>query len=150
MQAIDRHPKRKEVVVGAADGQPKLFKMDVQAAPAQGGNPNQIREYEEMPGRIYDVRFSSDGSQFFAVSSLDGHGQIRCYSTDSGKTLWQLDVPETAMYTVACSADSKTLVAAGGDGLLRFIDAAKGTIRKSVMPVEIAPPGKAETNWFAC
>ena len=59
MQAIDRRPKRNEVVVGGADGAPKLFKMDVQAAPAAGGNPNQIREYEAMPGRIYDVRFSA-------------------------------------------------------------------------------------------
>ena len=85
MQAIDRHPKRNEVVVGGADGAPKLFKMDVQAAPADGGNPNQIREYEAMPGRIYDVRFSADGTRFFAVSSLDGRGQVRGYETDSGK-----------------------------------------------------------------
>ena len=97
MQAVERRPKRNEIVVGAADGAPKLFKMDVRPRPAEGGNPNQIREYEAMLGRIYDVRFNGDGARFFAASSLDGHGQVRCYATDSGKTLWQLDVPETSV-----------------------------------------------------
>ena len=105
MQAIDRRPKRNEVIVGGADGAPKLFKMDVQAAPEGGGNPNQIREYEAMPGRIYDLRFNAGGARFFAASSLDGRGQLRGYETDSGKTAWQLDVPETAIYALACAPD---------------------------------------------
>ena len=149
MQAIDRHPKRNEVVVGGADGVPKLFKMDVQAAPADGGNPNQIREYEAMPGRIYDVRFNADGTRFFAVSSLDGHSQVRGYETDSGKKAWQLEVPEAAIYAVACSADGATVAAAGADGQLRLIDAAKGTVRKAVMPVDISPPAREAAHWFA-
>ena len=149
MQAIDRRPKRNEVVVGGADGAPKLFKMDVQAAPAGGGNPNQIREYEAMPGRIYDARFNADGARFFAASSLDGHGQVRGYETDSGKKAWQLEVPEASMYTVACSADGATVAAAGADGRVRLIDAAKGTVRKTFMPVDITPPAQEAPHWFA-
>jgi WD40 repeat protein/mono/diheme cytochrome c family protein len=151
MQAIDRHPKRNEVVVGGADGAPKLFKMDVQAAPAGGGNPNQIREYEAMPGRIYDVRFSSDGARFFAAGSLDGRSQIRCYETDSGKKLWQTEVPEAAIYSAAYSlaGGTATVAAAGSDGQVRLLDAAAGTIRKTFMPVDIAPPAQQAGNWFA-
>ncbi|MGO9115927.1 MAG: DUF1549 domain-containing protein [Thermoguttaceae bacterium] len=149
MQAIDRHPKRNEVVAGGADGAPKLFKMDVQAAPESGGNPNQIREYEAMPGRIYDVRFNVDGARFFAASSLDGHGHIYGYETDSGKKAWQLEVTEAAIYAVACSADGATVAAAGADGLVRLIDAAKGTVRKTLMPVDIAPPTREASHWFA-
>ncbi|MGE4550116.1 MAG: c-type cytochrome domain-containing protein, partial [Opitutales bacterium] len=37
--SIDVHPKRNELLVGGADGKPKLFKQDVKAAPAGGGNP---------------------------------------------------------------------------------------------------------------
>ena len=95
MQAIDRHPKRNEVVVGGANGA-RNFSRWTSSRPGRGGNPNQIREYEAMPGRIYDIRFSGDGSRFFAAGSLDGRGQVRCYATDSGKKLWRLDVPETA------------------------------------------------------
>ncbi len=153
MQAIDRRPKRNEIVVGAADGAPKLFKMEVTAAPAEGGNPNQIREYEAMPGRIYDVRFSPDGARFVAASSLDGQGQVRCYATDSGKTLWQLDVPlklnSGAMYAVASSPEGATVAVAGGDGSIRLVDAAKGAIRKTFMPVEIAPSAENDSRWFA-
>ncbi|MGO8747978.1 MAG: DUF1549 domain-containing protein [Thermoguttaceae bacterium] len=149
MQAIDRRPQRNEVVVGGADGAPKLFKMDVQAAPADGGNPNQIRQYEAMPGRIYDVRFNADGTRFFAAGSLDGRGQVRGYETDSGKKAWQLEVPEAAIYTVACSAAGASVAASGADGQIRLIDAAKGTVRKTFMPVDVLPPARETAHWFA-
>jgi len=149
MQAIDRRPKRNEVVVGGADGAPKLFKIDVQAAPDSGGNPNQLREYEAMPGRIYDVRFNADGTKFFAASSLDGRSQVRGYETDSGKKLWQIDVPDAAIYAVACSADGSTVAAAGADGQVRLINAAAGAVRKTFMPVDITPPAQEATHWFA-
>jgi WD40 repeat protein len=136
-QAIDRHPKRAEILVGGADGAAKLFKMDVQAAPAGGGNPNQIREYAAMTGRVFDVRFNSDGTQFFACSSLDGKGQLRSYETDSGKVQWTLDVPESAVYALACSPDGTTLATAGADGRIRLIDTSSGQVRKTFLPVEV-------------
>ena len=42
---------------------------------AESSNPNQIREYEAMPGRIYDVRFSPDGSRFVAARAVSTSGQ---------------------------------------------------------------------------
>jgi WD40 repeat protein len=149
MQAIDRHPKRNEILAGSADGSPKLFRMEVTAAAAGGGNPNQIREYEAMLGRVFDVRFSPDGVRLFAASSLDGKGQVRCYETDSGKRLWQLDVPEGAMYALACAPDGATLAAAGADGQVRLIDAAGGQLRSKFLPVELTPPAREAAAWFA-
>ena len=146
-QAIDRHPKRAEILVGGADGAAKLFKMDVQAAPAGGGNPNQIREYEALPGRVFDVRFSPDGTRAFAGSSLDGKGQVRSYETDSGKVQWTLDVPESAIYALACSPDGATLAAAGSDGQIRLIDAASGQLRKAFLPVDITASAEAAAGW---
>ena len=99
-----------------------------------GGNPNQIREYEALPGRIYDARFNADGARFFAASSLDGRGQVRGYETDSGKKTWQLDVPEAAIYALACSADGATVAAAGADGKVRLIDAGKGASARRSCP----------------
>jgi mono/diheme cytochrome c family protein len=149
MLAIARHPLRDEILVGGADGVPKLFRMEVKAAPASGGNPNQIREFEALPGRVFDVRFNPDGSRIFAAGTLDGKAQVRCYETDSGKRLWQLDVPETALYALACAADGKTVAVAGGDGQIRLIDAIGGKIGKRFLPVEITPSAGAAGDWFA-
>ena len=149
MLAIARHPRRDEILVGGADGVPKLFRMDVKAAPASGGNPNQIREYPPLPGRVFDLGFSPDGARVFAVGTLDGKAQVSCCETDSGKPLWQLDVPETALYALACAPDGNTLAAAGGDGQVRLIDAASGKLRKRFLPVEITPLANAAGEWYA-
>jgi len=144
MLAIARHPQRNEVLVGSADGAPKLFQMEVKAAPAGGGNPNQIREYEPLRGRVFDVRFSPDGSRFFAGSSLDGQGQVRCYETDAGKASWSQDVPESPVYAVACSPDGATVAVAGADGQIRLLQAADGALRGKFpaveIPVDTSPP----------
>lgn len=137
MLAIDRHPSRNELLAGGADGAPKLFRMDTKAAKSGGGNPNQIREYPAMPGRVFDVRFSHDGSRAFAGSSLDNSGEVRAYETDSGKEAWKLAVEGSAVYALACSPDGKVLAAAGADGQVRLIDPANGTVTRSFIPVDI-------------
>ena len=136
--SIDRHPTRNEVLVGEADGAPKLFQMDVKAAPAGGGNPNQIREYGAMLGRVFDVCFQPGGAVFFAGSSLDGAGQVRAYETDSGKQTWNLDLPETGVFAVACSPDGKTVAAGGADGWIRLVEAATGSVQAKFLPVQIS------------
>ncbi|MBM4090504.1 MAG: DUF1553 domain-containing protein [Planctomycetes bacterium] len=147
MMAVQRHPTRSEILVGSADGAPKLFKMDVQAAPAGGGNPNQIREYEAVRGRVFDVRFSPDGARAFVAGSLDGRGQVRCYETDSGTVLWTLDVPESAMYALAGTPDGTTLFAAGTDGRIRVIDPGNGQVRKAFPPIEVTAAADAGGGW---
>ena len=138
MIGVDRHPERDEVVVACADGKPKLFRMDVKAAPAGGGNPNQIREYPEMPGRVFDVRFSPDGKKFFAGSSWDGNGYVWLYETDSGKKLLSVAGEHGGVYAVAFSPDGKTIAFGGFDGSVSLADAATGKIIKEFVPVEIA------------
>ncbi len=140
MIAIDRHPTRAEVLVGGADGTPKLFRMDVKAAPAGGGNPNQIREYGALSGRAFDVCFSPDGTRVFAGASFNGSGGVRTYETDSGKLLWQREVPESGIYALAISPDGNVLAAAGADGRIRLIDAADGKIANTFVPVELQTP----------
>ncbi len=137
MIAIARHPSRNELLAGGADGAPKLFKMEVTAAPAGGGNPNQIREYPGMTGRVFDVAFSPDGARAYAGSSLDGKGQLRAYETDSGKQIWNLDVADSGIYALAVAPGGATLTAAGSDGKLRIVDAAKGEIVKEFLSVEV-------------
>jgi WD40 repeat protein len=144
MIAIARHPSRNELLAGGADGAPKLFRMDVKAAPAGGGNPNQIREFARMSGRIFDVAFNADGTRAFAGSSLDGSGQLRAFETDTGKQLWDLQIP-SSVYAVAIAPDGATLVATGGDGKLRFIDAVKGVVIEELVSVDVNEAAATET-----
>ncbi|MFT5126629.1 MAG: WD40 repeat protein, partial [Rhodothermales bacterium] len=145
MNAIDVHPTAKQVLVGGADGKPKLFKQEVKAAPAGGGNPNQIREYGAMLGRIFAVTFSPDGKAVFAASSLDGKGQVRAYNTGDGKDLWTLDLP-TGGFALAVSPDGATLSASGYDGRIRLINTADGTPASDFIPVVLTPNTIASTG----
>ena len=72
-----------ELLVGGADGKAKLFRQATKAAPAGGGNPNQIREFKEQIGRIFSVDFNPKGNLGFSGSSLDGKGEVRCFEIDT-------------------------------------------------------------------
>ena len=137
MLAIARHPKRPELLAGGADGAPKLFKMDTKAAPAGGGNPNQIREYPALTGRVFDVQFNAEGSRAFAGSSLDNAGQVRAFETDSGKQVWTLPIEGAGIYSLAVSPDGNTIAASGGDGQIRLINSADGKLAHTFVPVTI-------------
>ncbi len=137
MISVDRHPTRDEVVVASADGKAKLFRMDVKAAPAGGGNPNQIREYPEMPGRVFDVRFTPDGKQFVAGSSLDGKGYVWIFETDSGKKLLEVPGKRGGVFSVAVSPDGKTFAFGGFDGDVTLAELATGKVIKTFVPVEV-------------
>ena len=135
--SIDVHPKKTELLVGGSDGKAKLFRQSVKAAPAGGGNPNQIREFGAIIGRIFAVCFNHDGSLGFAGSSLDGQGEVTAFRIDNGKGLWKVAFPETGIYSMACSHDGKTLAVSGFDGKVRLLSTMSGETSKTFIPVQI-------------
>jgi WD40 repeat protein len=137
MLAVDLRPQKDQVVAGCADGRPKLFALKVDAAPAGGGNPNQIREYEAMPGRTFDIRFTPDGSRFVAGSSNDGQGYVWVYETDSGKKLLELEGQCGGIYSVAVSPDGKVIASGGFDGQVYLHSSETGKLIRSFVPVQV-------------
>ena len=135
--SIERHPTKDELLCGGADGAPKVFKMVRTEARKIGDNANLIREYGAMPGRVFGVAFSADGTKIAAASSNDGVGQVRVYKADDGAVLWQVDVPEGGMYAVDFHPDGSTVVAGGFDGDVRLYSAADGKLIKRFTPVEV-------------
>jgi WD40 repeat protein/mono/diheme cytochrome c family protein len=82
MQAVAGHPTRNEIVVGGADGSPKIFRIFRQTARVIGDDANLIRQLEPIPGRIFDVAVSTDGKYLAAVSTVDNKSMIRVWSYD--------------------------------------------------------------------
>ncbi len=78
--AVARHPKRDEVVIGGADGTPKIYRMHRIVARQIGDDSNKIRELSPMQGRVWSVAVSGDGKYIAAGSGLDGKGEVAVFS----------------------------------------------------------------------
>ncbi|HUP78625.1 MAG TPA: DUF1549 domain-containing protein, partial [Pirellula sp.] len=82
VQALARHPSRNEILVGGADGTPKIYRVFRQTARAIGDDANLIRQMETLPGRIFGVAISPDGHYLAAASTLDNQSIIKVWSYD--------------------------------------------------------------------
>ena len=82
VQAIAGHPFRNEILVGGADGTPKIYRVFRQTARVIGDDANLIRQLEPMPGRIFDVTVSADGRYLAAASTLDNRSMVRVWAYD--------------------------------------------------------------------
>lgn len=136
---IERHPTKDELLCGGSDGQPKIFKMVRTEARKIGDNANLLREFAAMPGRVFGVAYSPDGSKIAAGSSSDGKGEVRVCNAMDGALLWKVEVPEGGIFTVDFSPDGATVVAGGFDGDIRLFAATDGKLIKRFGPVEIGP-----------
>ncbi len=137
LMSVDRRAGKDELLVGGADGTPKLFRMHREKARKIGDDYNLIRNFAKMDGRVFTVGFNKDGSRVVAGSSKDGKGQVRLYQTDDAKQLWSVDVPG-AIYSANISPDGKTVAAGGFAGKVILIDAANGKITKEFVPVPLS------------
>ena len=87
IQSIARHPTRDEIVIGGADGIPKVYRIQRLTVRVIGDDANIIRELPPMKGRIFGVAVSPDGKRIAAVSSLDGAGEMNVYGYEFDTSL---------------------------------------------------------------
>ena len=129
-----------ELLIGGADGIPRLYRMHRESKRVIGDDANRVREFDKMPGRIYSLSFSADGMQFAAGSSSEGAGEVRVYKTDGAKVS-TFEGQKGAVYAVRFSPDGKTVASAGFDGVVRLNDPQTGKLIKEFVPV---PMNKAK------
>ena len=103
LAAVARHPSRDEMVLGGADGVPKVYRLFRQTARVIGDDSNMIRQLPPMPGRVYSVAISADGKRIASGSSLDGSGEITINSYEFDTTL-----PDDLKAIMAKVADSRS------------------------------------------
>ncbi len=139
LAAVGRHPTKDELIVGGADGTPKLFRMYRPADKARqiGDDFNKIRDFAALPGRIYAAEFNHDGSQIVVGSSDDGSGEIRVYKTDDAKLLVKYDGEPGGVYTATFNHDGSVIAAGGFDGKVLLINVADGKLLKEFIPVPV-------------
>jgi WD40 repeat protein len=139
LMSVDRHPKNDEVVIGGSDGVPKIYRIfrDPKQPRKIGDDFNKIREFPAMPGRVFAVRFSPDGSRIVAGSSSNGKGEVRVYQAADGKLTATLQGQKGAVYAVAYRKDGKMIASAGFDGVVRLNDPQTGQLIKEFVPVPL-------------
>ena len=138
--AIDRHPGKDELLIGGADGVPKIYRMFRQKARKIGDDYNRIKNFAKLPGRIFSIEYSADGGRIVVGSSKEGEGLVRVYQEGDAKQLWELKVAG-GVYTCAFAHDGKTVAAAGFQGKVLLVDAASGKILKELIPVPLKTAG---------
>lgn len=180
VSSVTRHPQRNEIIVGGADGVPKIYRTFRITARRIGDDANLIRQLTPMTGRVFGVAVSRDGKRIAAVSSLDGKGELSvhsyefdtslpadikainekvsrqrsaaeqtkldAYRTKDIKQIAKLSFDTTPLYSVVFSPEAKTVIAAGGDGLIRLIETATGKVTKQFPVVQIAANQQAASE----
>jgi WD40 repeat protein len=87
VNTVVRHPDRDEIVVGGADGVPKIYRVFRITARKIGDDSNLVRNLLPMTGRVFCVAVSPNGKRIAAVSALDGKGELAVYSYEFDTTL---------------------------------------------------------------
>jgi len=137
LQAVDRHPSQDQVLIGGADGVPKIYRIFREQARKIGDDFNLIRKFPKMPGRVFDVEFSADAARVVAGSSDQGQGYVQVFNAADGKSIAQMDGQGGGVFAVTFSPDGKQVASGGFDGKVRINDAATGKLIKSFVPVPV-------------
>jgi WD40 repeat protein len=128
LHAVARHPEKNEVLLGGADGVPKLYQMFRTKDRKIGDDFNLIKAFPAMPGRIYDVAFDAQADRAVACSSLNGEGFIQVFDVKIGKLFIKLDGPLPAIYTVGFDPTGELIISGGFDGIIRVHDIVTGEL----------------------
>ncbi|MEX0726682.1 MAG: c-type cytochrome domain-containing protein [Planctomycetaceae bacterium] len=139
LTAVQRHPTQENVLIGGADGEPKLYQIFRTQKRVIGDDFNRIRGYPVLPGRIYSLQFNADGTRFVVGASTAVKGTARICDTEAGTVVHELKGISTPVYAVAYRPGGKEVAVAGFDGIVRFFNAETGEAVREQIPVTITP-----------
>lgn len=141
LMAVDRHPKKDELLIGGADGVPKIYQMYRTQARVIGDDFNRITRFnaQAVPGRIFAVAYSPDATRVVIGSSSDGRGEVRVLQEADGKLVAKFADQYGAIYAVAYSPDGKAVAVGGFDGQVRLFNPETGALVKEFVPVPLTP-----------
>lgn len=137
LQAVDRHPTKDELLIGGADGTPKLYQMVRTKPRVIGDDFNNIRNYAALPGRLFAVKFSPDGNRIVAGSSSDGKGEVRVYETATAKLVSTFKGINGPIYALAYHPNGQMVASAGFEGTVHLNEPTSGGLIRDFVPVPL-------------
>ena len=117
--AVAYSPDGKRIVAGSSlngKGQIHVFNSDVK------------REVSDALKKVFGIRPAS--------FKPDQRKMVEDYQTEGAKLVSAEDY-DTGIYALAYSPDGKTIVASGGDGVLRFLDSSNLSLKRAFVPVPL-------------
>lgn len=136
---VDRHPTKDELLIGGADGVPKIYKTYREKDRQIGDDFNLIRAFDAVPGRIYDGEFNFDGSRIVVGSSSDGTGEVRVYTAADGVMVSKAEGTLPPIYATTFSPDGKQIATGGFDGIVRLFETDTGKLIKEFPAAPLSP-----------
>lgn len=134
LMCVDRNPGKDELLIGGADGVPKVYQMFRTKDRKIGDDFNLIRKYTELPGRLFAVEYSRDGNRIAAGSSSNGKGEVRIFQEADGKAISKLEGERGPIYSLAFHPNGKQIASAGFDGMVRINDTDTGKLISEFVP----------------
>jgi WD40 repeat protein len=96
-----------------------------------------IRKYAGLPGRIFTVAYTQDGSRIAAGSSHNGKGEVRIYQEADAKQVSKLEGERGPVYTLAFHPSGRQIASAGFDGVVRINDVQTGKLITEFVPCPV-------------
>ncbi|RIK83388.1 MAG: hypothetical protein DCC67_05990 [Planctomycetota bacterium] len=101
--ALARHPRKDMAAAGGGEGVPRTYMFHRVVDRRIGDDSNLVRAYPPMPGRIFGLAFSPDGTRLAAASSDYGRGHVHVFSVPDA-----LLPPEDVKAIQAKTVDERT------------------------------------------
>lgn len=134
--AMARHPSEDWVAYTGEEGRVRLHKIAPRGGRLKEGDDREesaLREFESMGTKLHAVAFNATGS----ILACGGeNGEIRAFNTANGQRTFNAKL-SNSVFALAFHPDGKTLVAAGIDGRLHFLETVQGKTLKSIDSVPL-------------
>ena len=127
---VQRHPAHEQVLSVGADGQPRLYRIFREKDRKIGDDFNLVRAFPRLEGRLCDVDFCPDGSQFVCGASTALSGSAQICRTDDEKSTVPLKGLSSPVFAVSFRPDAQAVATAGFDGMVRIHNATDGEVQR--------------------
>jgi WD40 repeat protein len=135
LDAVARHPKKDEIVIGGEDRIPYLYLMDRARNMKVGEEATLVRQLAAQDGPIFALDWSPDG-RLIAVAGAAR--SVNLYDAESGDRVASCAGHTAGIYAVAFSPDGARLATGGFDGQVRIYKASDCTLQKAMVPVPLS------------